>query len=85
MKLEATFYGIRCDACGRVLPNEYNYDMYLDDAHEVDYIAKESGWLVTNDGHHYCEECISLNDDDCWETKNGKVYTYSGEVKEEKK
>lgn len=41
MKLEDTFYDIKYDAYGRVLPNEYNYDMYLDDTNEVDFITTE--------------------------------------------
>lgn len=80
--IEKTFYGIKCDACGKMLPNEWGGDAYHEEAILTANIAHESGWLLTDDGHQYCEDCISLNDDDCWETKDGKVYSQQGEPKE---
>lgn len=82
MKVEKIFYGVKCDGCGRMLPNEWEGELY-DDSDSVDVTARESGWLVSDDGHHYCEECVSLNDDDCWETKDGKLFSYFGEAMEE--
>lgn len=72
------FYGIKCDFCGKMLLGEWQEDMY-DDVECVCYTAKESEWLLTEDEHHYCPECKSLNDDDLWETKDGKKYYYDGE------
>lgn len=72
MILERTFYGIRCDRCGKDLEcGEYDSFCDIDDAMVV---AKDSGWIKVR-GRHYCEECHRYGDDDELILEDGTVIT----------
>lgn len=79
MRIPVTSFKIVCDGCGQTFHSGEDYVCYIDTPAEIENEARESEWLVTTDGHHYCDRCHSLNDDDHWETKDGKLYAYDGE------
>ena len=41
------YYEIVCDACGWI-------DHFLGNAIDAELQAKEHGWIITEDGEHYC-------------------------------
>ena len=73
---KVTYYDIICDSCGKSLTEES--ETCYPDTDSCLLVARQSGWLHTNDGHHYCPDCHTLNDEDQWECKDGNRYDYEG-------
>ena len=73
---EVTYYDIICDRCGKSFTEES--ETCYPDTDSGLLVARQSGWLYTNDGHHYCPDCHTLNDEDQWECKDGRRYDYEG-------
>lgn len=72
MILERTFYGLRCEGCGKDLKcGEYDFFNDIDD---VFVVAKDSGWIKVR-GKHYCEECHRYGDNDELILGDGTVIT----------
>lgn len=74
---KVTYYDIICDRCGKSLTEES--ETCYPDTDSCLLVARQSGWLHTNDGHHYCPDCYTLNDEDQWECKDGRKYDYDGD------
>lgn len=79
MRIPLQTYEIACDGCGEKFMTEEGFVCYCDAPDEIEDKANNSGWLITADGHHYCDRCCELNDNDHWETKDGRLYAYDGE------
>ena len=60
--VEQTFYGLRCDGCGKMLLGEWDEDAYYDSEQYTEDVAIESGWMKVRD-KHYCEDCHHYGDD----------------------
>lgn len=66
MILEQTFYAVQCDNCKIVLRyDDYEYWAGVD---HVELVATDSMWVISvsgsGDKKHYCDDCITLDDDD---------------------
>ena len=79
MRVPVNTFKIVCDGCGAHFENHEGWSCYCDAPEEIENDAQNSEWLITQDGHHYCDRCHTLNDDDHWETKDGKLYAWDGE------
>ena len=64
------FYGMKCDICGR--EEEASYDSPEACHHELDYDA----WRHLGDGRDICSDCITIDENDNYVTKDGGVYDY---------
>lgn len=75
MQVAKTFFGLQCDGCGRMLQSEDGGDYYIDDAKNLNLLARKlSGWLITHDHRHYCPNCHSVNDDNMIQTIDNRLY-----------
>lgn len=54
--IEKTFYGVKCDGCGKELEEDY-----YEEEKWTEEVAQQSGWLVIK-GKHYCEDCYHYGD-----------------------
>lgn len=79
MRVPVNTFKIVCDGCGQTFHNGEDFTCYNDVPSEIENDARDSDWLVTADGHHYCDRCHTLNDNNDWETKDGKLYAWGGE------
>ena len=79
MRVKVETFKVVCDGCGQTFHNDEDFTCYCDHPSQIENEAMESGWLRTNDGHHYCPDCHTLNDEDQWECKNGRKYDYDGD------
>lgn len=79
MKVDVKTYKIVCDCCGRTFISANDEVCYVDYPDGITDMCRDSDWLITADDHHYCPYCHQLDDCDCWETKDGKLYAYDGE------
>lgn len=78
MRVMVETFKVVCDGCGLTFCNGEDLSCYCDHPSQIEKEAMESGWLRTNDGHHYCPYCHTLNDEDQWECKGGHRYDYEG-------
>ena len=79
MRIKVETFKVVCDGCGQTFHNDEDFTCYDDHPSQIENEAVESGWLRTNDGHHYCPDCHTLNDEDQWECKDGRKYDYDGD------
>lgn len=59
---EVTMYTIVCDRCGVSVDEGTDYAAWADDTTSLQ-IAQDNGWLVTDDGSHYCDECFDWDEE----------------------
>lgn len=78
MRVEVNTFKIVCDGCGETFRNHNDFSCYINNPKEIEHDADDSLWLITQDGHHYCDRCRSLNEYDEWECRDGKVYSWDG-------
>jgi hypothetical protein len=57
-----TMYRVRCDRCNADSCAGEEYVAWAEDSQAVD-VARESDWLITDDGHHYCENCYEWDEE----------------------
>ena len=70
---EKTFYGIKCDGCGRMLPNVlWNNTAYYETLHIIEEAAIDSDWKKSRD-KHYCPDCYQYGDKNELILKDGVV------------
>jgi len=58
---EIPTWTVDCDRCGHNADSEGDFTSWVDKESAV-LEATESGWLVTDDGGHYCDRCIIWDD-----------------------
>ena len=56
-----TMYRIVCDRCGACAQDDSDFYAWADDARALDD-ASDADWLITDDGKHYCADCIEWNE-----------------------
>ena len=71
MITQETFYGVRCDRCGR--DHELEGYTYYGDQGEMLSDAKEHGWVELH-GRHYCPNCYVLKDGTMRTDMNEDIY-----------
>ena len=79
MRVKVETFKVVCDCCGQTFHNDEDFTCYCDHSSQIENEAMDSGWLRTNDGHHYCPDCHTLNDEDQWECEDGRKYDYDGD------
>lgn len=72
MVKEKTFYGIKCDGCGRMLPGEWDADAYYETKDFIEEVAIDSDWKKLR-GKHYCPDCYQYGDNDELILRDGVV------------
>jgi hypothetical protein len=61
MIIKETFYGVECDACGKLFEG-YEYSFWSDENYALEN-ATDSEW-IKDDKKHYCPDCYSYDDND---------------------
>jgi hypothetical protein len=56
-------FRVVCDRCGKCAQDDTDYYAWVDKDQAQDH-AVDAEWLVTDDGHHYCVDCVEWNDDE---------------------
>ena len=79
MRVPVNTFKVVCDGCGQTFHNSEDFICYCDCQNQIEDEAVDSGWLRTNDGHHYCPDCYSVNDNDEYECKDGLKYNIDRE------
>lgn len=79
MRVPVNTFKVVCDGCGQTFHNSEDFTCYCDCQNQIEDEAVDSGWLRTNDGHHYCEDCHTLNEEDQYECKDGRKYDCDGD------
>lgn len=66
---------IICDCCGKRFHDGNDFCCYIGDenGNEIEQIALDSEWRKFGD-KHYCPDCYSVDDEDHYHTKDGKVW-----------
>ena len=64
------FYGMKCDICGR------EEEPWCDSPEECHREFDYDGWLHLGDGRDICSDCITIDENDNYVTKDGGVYDY---------
>ena len=64
------FYGLKCDICGH--EDEDWYDTPEECRNDCEHVD----WLHLCDGRDVCSDCITIDDNDNYVTKDGGVYDY---------
>lgn len=55
------YYWVDCDRCGQTC--DYgDYSAMYDESQAVEG-ARDNEWLVTDDGHHYCDDCTTYDEE----------------------
>ena len=57
-----TMYKVNCDGCGESAEEGSDYFAWADASQAVDQ-AINGDWLETDDGKHYCPNCIEWDDE----------------------
>lgn len=79
MRVPVNTYKVVCDGCGQTFENEEGWACYTDSPSGIEEDAIDSDWLLTEDGHHYCPDCYTVNDNDEYECKDGLKYNIDRE------
>lgn len=64
------FYGLKCDICGR------EEEPWCDSPEECHREFDYDGWLHLGDGRDVCSDCITIDENDNYVTKDGGIYDY---------
>jgi hypothetical protein len=56
-----TMYRVLCDGCGQPDDSD-DYYAWLEDSQAID-MARESEWLITDDGGHFCAACQTWDEE----------------------
>ena len=72
MVKKKTFYGIKCDGCGRMLSGEWDADAYYETKDFIEEVAIDSDWKKFR-GKHYCPDCYQYGDNDELILRDGVV------------
>ena len=64
------FYGLKCDICGR------EEEPWCDSPEECHREFDYDGWLHLGDGRDICSDCITIDENDNYVTKDGGIYDY---------
>jgi hypothetical protein len=63
MSVEAVvMYRLRCDTCNLDSCADTDYWCWAEDSQAID-MARESEWLITDDGEHYCPDCVTWDEE----------------------
>jgi hypothetical protein len=54
-------YRVVCDRCGKCAQDGTDYFAWAQDEGALND-AREADWLITDDGHHYCCDCVQWNE-----------------------
>jgi hypothetical protein len=57
------YWTILCDRCKVDAFKDGDHSAYSD-AHSAVEVVRDSGWLITDDGKHYCENCTCWDEDE---------------------
>lgn len=74
-RIKEYFHNIQCDCCGEIASESWPNNE--DDANTY---ADDSGYITLGD-RDYCPNCVTIDDDDNYVTKDGRKY--DGETHEE--
>ena len=75
MKQEEKIYIIVCDSCGEEYLDGHGMCSYVGDTDgsNIEQSALSSEWIGFGD-RHYCPKCYTLDKEDHYHTKDGKVW-----------
>lgn len=75
MRVKEYFHNIKCDCCGEIAS-----ETWWNNEDDANTVADDSGYITLGE-RDYCPNCVTIDDDDNYVTKDGRKY--SGETHEE--